>query len=65
MAPDEARDYGIIDAVYAVESSSLIAQAHDAGLAGGEGSKAAEAAEAADAADASEQADGPKKSKDQ
>ena len=38
MAADEAKDYGIIDAVYAVESSSLIAQAHDAGLAGGEGS---------------------------
>ena len=36
MSPDDARDYGIIDAVYAVESSSLIAQAHDAGLAGGE-----------------------------
>ena len=36
--PSEAKDYGIIDAVYAVESSSLIAQAHDAGLAGGEGS---------------------------
>ena len=36
MAPEEAKDYGIIDAVYAVESSSLIAQAHDAGLAGGE-----------------------------
>ena len=62
MAPDEARDYGIIDAVYAVESSSLIAQAHDAGLAGGEGSKAAGAAEAADAAQAP---DAPKKSKDQ
>ena len=42
LAPDEARDYGIIDAVYSVESSSLIAQAHDAGLTGGEGSKAAE-----------------------
>ena len=44
MAPEDAKDYGIIDAVYAVESSSLIAQAHDAGMAGGEGSKAAEEA---------------------
>ncbi len=44
MSPDEARDYGIIDAVYAVENSSLIAQAHDAGRAGGEGSAVAEAA---------------------
>ena len=49
MAPEEAKDYGIIDAVYAVESSSLIAQAHDAGMAGGEGSKAAEEAAEADA----------------
>jgi len=62
MAPDSARDYGIIDEVYAVESSSLIAQAHDAGMAGGEGSKAAEEAEAAQAAEAG---DAPKKSKDQ
>ena len=62
MAPEEAKDYGIIDAVYAVESSSLIAQAHDAGLAGGEGSKAAEAARppTADAAEPQ-----PKKTKDQ
>ena len=58
MAPEEASDYGIIDAVYAVESSSLIAQAHDAGMAGGEGSKAAEEAAEADAAPE------PKKSKD-
>ena len=36
MSPDEAKDYGIIDAVYAVENSSLIAQAHDAGRAGGQ-----------------------------
>jgi hypothetical protein len=62
MAPEEASDYGIIDSVYAVESSSLIAQAHDAGMAGGEGSKAAEEAEAAHTADAD---DAPKKSKDQ
>jgi ATP-dependent Clp protease, protease subunit len=59
MAPEEASDYGIIDSVYAVESSSLIAQAHDAGMAGGEGSKAAE--EAAEGADAAPE---PKKSKD-
>src|SRR3954447_13623936 len=44
MSPDSAKDYGIIDAVYAVESSSLIAQAHDAGMVGGEGSQAAEEA---------------------
>ena len=62
MAPEQAKDYGIIDAVYAVESSSLIAQAHDAGLSGGEGSKAAEAAEAAGPGDAPA---APKKSKDQ
>jgi ATP-dependent Clp protease, protease subunit len=55
MSPDDAKDYGIIDAVYAVESSSLIAQAHDAGLAGGEGSAVVEA-EAAEPQ--------PKKSKD-
>lgn len=36
MSPGQAKDYGIIDAVYAVESSSLIAKAHDAGLATGE-----------------------------
>jgi len=53
MSPDDAKDYGIIDAVYAVESSSLIAQAHDAGLTGGEGSAVAETPEPA-----------PKKSKD-
>ena len=51
MAPDAAKDYGIIDEVYAVESSSLIAQAHDAGMAGGEGAKAAEEAEGAQAAE--------------
>ena len=37
MSPEEAKDYGIIDAVYSVPGASLIAQAHDAGLAGGEG----------------------------
>jgi ATP-dependent Clp protease protease subunit len=30
MSPDEAKDYGIIDAVYSVSGDSLIAQAHDA-----------------------------------
>ena len=38
MSPDQAKDYGIIDAVYALPGESLIAQAHDAGLTGGEGS---------------------------
>ena len=42
MSPEEAKDYGIIDAVYVVQGDSLISQAHDAGLAGGEGSKVAE-----------------------
>jgi ATP-dependent Clp protease protease subunit len=42
MSPEEAKDYGIIDAVYVVQGSSLISQAHEAGLAGGEGSKVAE-----------------------
>jgi len=46
MSPEEAKDYGIIDAVYVVQGSSLISQAHEAGLAGGEGSKVAEIAEA-------------------
>jgi ATP-dependent Clp protease protease subunit len=46
MSPDEAKDYGIIDAVYAVQGSSLISQAHQAGLAGGEGSKVAEISDA-------------------
>jgi len=45
MSPDEAKDYGIIDAVYVVQGSSLISQAHEAGLAGGEGSKVAEITE--------------------
>ncbi len=53
MSPEDAKDYGIIDAVYAVENSSLIAQAHDAGRAGGEVPAVAEASEPA-----------PKKSKD-
>ncbi len=29
MSPDEARDYGIIDAVYSASADSLIAQVHD------------------------------------
>ena len=47
MGPDEAQDYGIIDAVYNLQGSSLIAAAHDAGLSGGEGSSVTEPAEAA------------------
>ena len=43
MAPDEAKAYGIIDAVYTLQGDSLIAQAHDAGLSGGEGSSVADA----------------------
>jgi ATP-dependent Clp protease protease subunit len=38
MSPEEAKGYGIIDAVYTLPGESLIAQAHDAGLTGGEGS---------------------------
>ena len=38
MSPDDAKGYGIIDAVYTLPGDSLIAQAHDAGLSGGEGS---------------------------
>lgn len=44
MSPEEARDYGIIDAVYSAQGASLISQAHDAGLVGGEGSKVADSA---------------------
>ena len=40
MSPEQARDYGIIDAVYSVPGDSLIAQAHDLGLTGGEGAAA-------------------------
>ncbi len=46
MSPDEAKSYGIIDAVYNVQGASLIAQAHAAGLAGGEGGKVTAAPEA-------------------
>src|SRR4029078_5640271 len=49
MAPESAKDYGILDAVYAVQCASLLAQAHHAGLAGGEGSKTVDAAEVTDA----------------
>jgi ATP-dependent Clp protease protease subunit len=38
MSPEQAKDYGIIDAVYSMPGESLIAQAHDAGMVGGEGS---------------------------
>jgi ATP-dependent Clp protease protease subunit len=43
MSPEQARDYGIIDAVYNLPGASLIAQAHDAGLTGGEGSSVTDA----------------------
>jgi ATP-dependent Clp protease protease subunit len=42
MSPEDAKDYGIIDAVYTLPGDSLIAMAHDAGLAGGEGSSVAD-----------------------
>jgi ATP-dependent Clp protease protease subunit len=48
MSPEEAKDYGIIDAVYSVPGSSLIAAAHDLGLAGGEGASVPGAAEGAE-----------------
>ncbi len=47
MSPDQAKDYGIIDAVYSMPGESLIAQAHDAGMAGGEGSSVTDAKEVA------------------
>ena len=46
MGADQAKDYGIIDAVYTLPGESLIAQAHDAGLTGGEGSSVADPAAA-------------------
>jgi ATP-dependent Clp protease protease subunit len=58
MSPEQAKDYGIIDAVYSVPGASLIAQAHDAGLAGGEGSSVT------DAADVTEPEAAPKKAKE-
>jgi ATP-dependent Clp protease protease subunit len=45
MSPESAKDYGIIDAVYNVSGDSLIAQAHDARLTGGEGSAVVETLE--------------------
>ena len=42
MSPEDAKAYGIIDAVYTLPGDSLIAQAHDAGLTGGEGSSVAD-----------------------
>ncbi len=41
MSPAQAKDYGIIDAVYSTTGDSLIAKAHEAGLLGGEGSAVA------------------------
>jgi len=46
MSPDEARDYGIIDAVYSASTDSLIAQIHD--KAKEEAGSAAEAGEGSD-----------------
>jgi len=46
MSPEAAKDYGIIDAVYSAESSSLIALAHAAGPKGDEPVKDAESGEA-------------------
>jgi ATP-dependent Clp protease protease subunit len=48
MSPDEAKDYGIIDAVYNLQGTSLIAAAHDAGLAGGEGSSVTDSTDASE-----------------
>jgi ATP-dependent Clp protease protease subunit len=62
MSPDEAKDYGIIDAVYNLEGTSLIAAAHDAGLSGGEGSSVTEASEATEP-DAAPETEKDKKSK--
>ena len=59
MSGDEARDYGIIDEVYAMTGDSLIAQAHDAGAAGGERFQAVP-----DEAAASQEARAPRKVKD-
>jgi ATP-dependent Clp protease protease subunit len=58
MSPEQAKDYGIIDAVYSVPGASLIAQARAAGLAGGEGSSVT------DAADVGGDAPAPKKAKE-
>lgn len=45
MSPEQAKDYGIIDAVYSVSGDSLIAQAHDAGETGAGATGAADATE--------------------
>jgi ATP-dependent Clp protease protease subunit len=42
MGADQAKDYGIIDAVYTLTGDSLIAQAHDVGRVGGEGAAVTE-----------------------
>jgi len=54
MSPEEAKDYGLIDEVYNMPDQSLISEARDKGLLGGEGGKVA--------SDGSE-SDGPKPSK--
>jgi ATP-dependent Clp protease protease subunit len=51
MGPDQAKDYGIIDAVYTLTGDSLIEQAHDAGMAGGEGGRRGPDAEPGTATD--------------
>src|SRR5687768_1752691 len=45
MSPEDAKDYGIIDGVFGLSGDSLIAQAHDAGLTGGEGGAVVDAAD--------------------
>jgi len=52
MSPEEAKAYGIIDEVYAVQDQSLISEAKSQGLLGGEGSAAA-------AADGDDHSEGP------
>jgi ATP-dependent Clp protease protease subunit len=42
MSPEEAKAYGIIDEVYAVPDQSLISEAKQRGLLGGEGGEAHE-----------------------
>ncbi len=42
MSPEDAKAYGIIDSIYSLQGDSLIAQAHDADLAGGSGSTGSE-----------------------
>jgi ATP-dependent Clp endopeptidase proteolytic subunit ClpP len=59
MSPDAAKDYGIIDYVYTATGDSLIARAHDLGLAGGEGGSVPNPATEEEAA----KSDGDKKAK--